>query len=123
MADGIDFDIDTSAFSATLVKLADDAVGAQQASGLDVGFEIMRLSQMEVPHDKGTLQNSGTVEVIDGAIVVGYHTPYAARLHEHPEYKFKKGRKGKYLSDPIVRNLAVLGLRYANKFEKGIENK
>ncbi len=80
---------------------------------LDIGFEILRLSQFEVPHDEGTLQNSGTVEEVDGDVVIGYHTKYAARLHEHPEYRFKKGRKGKYLEDPIVKNENALGIRFA----------
>ena len=75
---------------------------------LDIAFETLRLSQAEVPHDEGTLQNSGTVEV-----VVGYHTKYAARLHEHPEYRFQKGRKGKFLEDPIIRNEQALGIRFA----------
>lgn len=76
-----------------------------------VANEVLRLSQMEVPHDEGTLQNSGVAEEIDGDIVVGYHTPYAARLHEHPEYHFQKGRKGKYLEDPILRNTEALGIK------------
>lgn len=75
-----------------------------------VGNEILRLSQMEVPHDEGTLQNSGVVEVIDGVTTIGYHEAYAARLHEHPEYRFQKGRKGKYLEDPILRNTEALGI-------------
>jgi hypothetical protein len=76
----------------------------------------MRLSQKEVPHDKGTLQNSGYVNFAFGGskgdIVIGYNTPYAARLHEHPEYHFQKGRKGKYLYDPIVRNQRILGIKF-----------
>lgn len=73
-----------------------------------VGDEVLRLSQFEVPHDTGLLQNSGHVENDgnDGAIV-GYNKVYAARLHEHPEYKFQGGRKGKYLEDPIKNNIDV----------------
>lgn len=90
---------------------------------LDAGLEAMRLTQFEVPHDEGTLQNSGTVEVMpNGDVVLGYHTPYAARLHEHPEYRFQKGRKGKYISDPIERNASVLSLRLNNGFGKSISN-
>lgn len=87
----------------------------------DVAEEIMRLSQMEVPHHTGTLQNSGTVENIGGAVVVGYHTPYAARLHEHPEYRFQKGRKGKYLEDPIRRNADALGIRFGKNIKISLE--
>lgn len=120
MSDGIGFNIDVSQFSASLSKLVDKAAKARPKSALAIGFEVMRLSQMEVPHDKGSLQNSGTVQQIGDDVVVGYHTPYAARLHEHPEYKFQKGRKGKYLSDPIVRNASILGLKFTEAFKDAI---
>lgn len=84
----------------------------------DVAYELLRLSQFEVPHDEGTLQNSGTVEPLaNGDIVLGYHEPYAARLHEHPEYHFQKGRKGKYLEDPINHNAAILGLQFGKSWQ------
>ena len=90
---------------------------------LDAGLEGLRLSQAEVPHDEGTLQNSGTVEVLsNGDVVLGYHTPYAARLHEHPEYRFQKGRKGKYISDPLERNQGPLGIRLQNGFNSEVKN-
>lgn len=84
----------------------------------DVGLELLRLSQLEVPHDEGTLQNSGTVETDNNAIIVGYHTPYAARLHEHPEYRFQRGRKGKFLEDPINKNREALGIKGVNYMRK-----
>lgn len=87
---------------------------------VDVAYELLRLSQLEVPHDEGTLQNSGVVEEIDGDVVLGYHTNYAARLHEHPEYRFQKGRKGKYLEDPIRRNEAALGIQIADGMQTDI---
>lgn len=74
----------------------------------DVASEVLRLGTFEVPHDKGILQASGHVEpVSDSEVIVGYNTVYAARLHEHPEYRFQKGRKGKYLEDPIKNNLSL----------------
>lgn len=85
---------------------------------LDAAFELMRLSQFEVPHDEGTLQNTGTVEVLpNGDVVMGYHTAYAARLHEHPEYNFQKGRKGKYIEDPIENNRDALGIKYVKSVQ------
>jgi len=51
-----------------------------------VGDELLRLSNKEVPFDKGTLANSGRVEAFPDYCEVGYHTKYAHRLHEHPEY-------------------------------------
>lgn len=70
--------------------------------------EILRLSNKEVPFDKGILSNSGRVKAFPRYVEVGYHTPYAHRLHEHPEYHFQNGRKGKYLEDPIKNNLSRL---------------
>ena len=87
-----------------LNKVVDDA----KRQGLrKIGDEILRLSQREVPHDTGQLQNTGKVEETDAYVEVGYHKVYAARLHEHPEYNFKNGRKGKYLEDPIKNNLST----------------
>lgn len=78
----------------------------------EVAFEILRLSTQQVPHDIGLLQMSGKTEPISNTeVLVGYNKVYAARLHEHPEYHFQKGRKGKYLEDPIKSNL-VLFRRY-----------
>lgn len=81
---------------------------------LSVGYELLRLSQQQVPHDKGTLQNSGNVQPQSDDVLVGYHTPYAARLHEHPEYHFQRGRKGKYLTDPLNANREVFN-KYLGK--------
>lgn len=52
-----------------------------------------------VPHDEGTLQGTGTVTLhkIKLTGYVSYNTPYAVRLHEHPEYNFQRGRRGKWL--------------------------
>lgn len=109
--------VDSSQVKAGITRFAGVAMVADKYSKMDVGEELMRLSSFEVPHDTGYLQNSGDVELrSNGDVVVGYHTVYAARLHEHPEYNFQKGRKGKYLEDPARRNQAVLGFTYAKGF-------
>lgn len=90
---------------------------AEQDALEATALEGLRLTQFEVPHDEGTLQNSGTVEPLKGGFVLGYHTPYAARLHEHPEYNFQKGRKGKYIEDPLNRNQRALGLTFGKEFQ------
>ena len=86
-----------------------------------VSDEILRLSQFEVPHDTGALQNSGHVEPsgLADEYVVGYNKVYAARLHENPQYNFQKGRKGKYLEDPIKLNLSTF-LRFYGDALKGV---
>jgi len=111
--------IDDTSFQAGMKRLdkrmkqvANDAVS-------DVATEVLRLSQKEVPHDTGQLQNTGhTKKHADMDYMVGYNKVYAARLHEHPEFRFQKGRKGKYLEDPIKKNLSV----FRTYFEKAIKN-
>jgi len=78
----------------------------------DIASEILRRSTNQVPHDTGLLQGSGHVEPEGDGAIVGYNKVYAARLHEHPEYRFKKGRKGKYLEDPIKNGLSEF-IKYA----------
>lgn len=103
--------------AANLVNLNKAIDRGTKKSVLDAALEAMRLSQLEVPHDVGTLANSGTVEDMpNGDVVLGYHMTYAARLHEHPEYRFQKGRKGKYIEDPISRNLGPLNLIAGKSF-------
>jgi hypothetical protein len=99
----------------------------------------------KVPLDEGTLSGSGSVFVgskligtsaasADGGSpnpadsyspnasaneivgTVGFNTPYAARLHEHPEFKFQgDGRGAKYLESKLSqhRNLLMETLRDA----------
>lgn len=112
----ISVQVDTTGFLASVKDLGKSAESAKDASAMDIGLEIMRLSQEQVPHDVGSLQNSGNVEQIGGNVVLGYYEPYAARLHEHPEYRFQKGRKGKYLEDPIRTNANALGFSFSKKF-------
>lgn len=99
--------IDASDFLRNLKRLRDQVLQIQNKTVRDIAYEVLRLSSFQVPHDKGMLQNSGTVENDGDGAIVGYNKVYAARLHEHPEYHFQKGRKGKYLEDPIKDNLDV----------------
>ena len=99
---------DDSDFKRKITAYASSVMGSNRMQAVhNVATEILRLSGFEVPHDKGTLQNSGSVQDYPEESIVGYHTVYAARLHEHPEFHFQKGRKGKYLEDPIKQNLHV----------------
>lgn len=100
--------VDTREFNIRVAKLDDNVKGMLLRAVTAVGDEVMRLSQQQVPHDTGLLQNSGHVEkYAEDEAIVGYNKVYAARLHEHPEYRFQGGRKGKYLEDPIKNNLTV----------------
>lgn len=73
---------------------------------------LLALSTERAPLDIGTLIGSGTVipatSPEEGAAVV-FDTPYAARLHEHPEYNFQGGRQGKYVEEPAIQHRQELG--------------
>lgn len=76
----------------------------------------MALAVDRSPWDQGTLAASHTVERAtnpeDGAAIV-VDTPYATRLHEHPEYNFSTdsnpNAQGKWVENAIVENKAELG--------------
>lgn len=111
---GINFD--TRSLMNGIDKLSRNFGMAADASVEDIATEILRLSQFEVPHDKGMLQNSGFVDSLgNGESVVGYNKEYAAYQHEgrrangsYAIIHYQKGRKGKYLEDPIKNNLQLL---------------
>jgi hypothetical protein len=113
--------IDAKDFLDKLDKIAEKVDKIEMKALTEMGDELLRLSNHEVPHDTGALAATGAVEPEgNDTVIVGYHTPYAARLHEHPEYKFQKGRKGKYLEDPLKHNLSRWLEVYANQLEQAI---
>lgn len=116
MAGNITFD--TSDFDRKSSDLIPRVEGLLRQATKDVASEVLRLSTFEVPHDTGMLQASGHVEDLDDESIVGYNKVYAARLHENPQFRFQKGRKGKYLEDPIKNNLNVF-LKYFQDAMKG----
>lgn len=98
--------------------LKSEMAGALDDALRETGDKVLELSESEVPFDKGILLASRANEKIGGKRYVGYHTPYARRLHEHPEYNFQQGRKGKYLYDPVMRNNTQLVEFFSKKVEK-----
>jgi len=98
---------DTSDFDRGVKRLETVILDIRRGIANKIATEVLRLSNFEVPHDKGLLQNSGQVEPDGEDSIVGYNKVYAARLHENPQFNFQKNRKGKYLEDPIKRNLSV----------------
>lgn len=97
--------------TSNLSQLTPEILQAVVAGENKAAERLLALSSADVPLDLGTLLGSGTVDPAtdpeEGAAVV-YDTPYAARLHEHPEFNFQNGRKGKYLEDPALENRAEL---------------
>lgn len=105
----ISLTLDTTQIQKGLKKVTEIVDNAISSAVNDVAYEVLRLSALEVPLDTGMLLTSGSVQPSfnDKEKLVGYNKVYAGRLHEHPEYHFRNGRKGKYLEDPIKMNLKV----------------
>lgn len=94
-----------------------DEVRQRLMHGLDLAAERgMALSVERSPWDEGTLAGAHTVERAPdpekGAQVVA-DTPYAARLHEHPEYNFSTdsnpNAQGKWIENALLENKGELG--------------
>ena len=92
------------------------------ADGLfDAAEHILEYANRSVPHREGTLMRSGQADIDRARLEasVSYDTPYAVRLHEHPEYNFRGGRRGKWLElslqerDHVVQDFLVARLRKA----------
>lgn len=108
---------DPSDFQAKAQKLIEQMTQRRNTGVYAVAKEIMRLSQREVPLDKGELAKSGTIlpDAPAEEIIVGYNKPYAAFQHEgvrkdgtHIVTHWQNGRKKKFLEDPIKNNISML---------------
>lgn len=94
-------------------------VGAQIEAALKQGIlkaaeHLLAETIPKVPLDQGTLRNSGgvsqTVENQGLTAIVSFDTPYAARLHEHPEYNFQEpGTGGKFLENTANEEKSTMG--------------
>ena len=64
---------------------------------------LAAVSKEQVPLDQGPLKNSCYVDVANNGSsgTVSYDTPYAIRQHEELSYRHQRGRKAKYLEDPV----------------------
>jgi len=84
---------------------------------------LLEKSKDHVPHDKGTLENSGSVDYIETppTASVFYDTPYAIKLHEHPEYKFKGKGQGKWLVNAKNNNVNTLKAAMQRFMKEGLK--
>lgn len=121
MAADVEVDFDITDFLRSIDKLTPAALKAAEQGEDLVADELLRLSGHEVPKDEGVLEGTGVADRDKQGAYVGYNKPYAAKLHEHPEYNFQKGRKGKYLEDPIKNNLPVFREHLMNKIKEALK--
>ena len=88
--------------------------------GIEEGTEfLLGEANKIVPLDEATLLRSGETslerETFTGC--VSYDTPYARRLHEHPEYRFNRGRKGKWLEITLNSKMTEIFQHIASKIQ------
>lgn len=64
---------------------------------------IASVSKDQVPLDMGPLKNSCVVDVAEDGLsgTISYDTPYVVVQHENRHFRHQRGRKAKYLEDPI----------------------
>lgn len=96
-------------------------IQAGTIKGIQDGTEfLLQEANRECPLDEGTLQRSGNTDIdpsnLKGSVY--YDTPYAIRLHEHPEYHFQGGRKGKWLERATTKNMASIRSYIAKKIKE-----
>jgi hypothetical protein len=106
-------------------KGEDVTVSVQAAAlrGLQMaGEHILEESNRTIPHNEGTMQDSGEVSV-DGSKLeasVSYDTPYTVRQHEDTSMRHPNGRKAKFLETALNEQsnagLAII----ANEIEKSM---
>ena len=140
--------INTTQFDMKLRKLADQIKPKAIETGLGrAGLQIMNDAIMQsptVPKEEGWLRGSASVFVnnelsavsehgIKGEanlvytesrgleVVVGFNTPYAARLHESPKFNFTEPSSGaKFLETKLTRNKKTYLKIIANALKEGL---
>lgn len=93
---------------------ATKAIQAEALRAVKIGAEtLLEKSKLHVPHRKGMLENSGATSSDatnpdQPVATTFYDTPYAERLHEHPEYNFKGKGRGKWLQTAKDENQKII---------------
>lgn len=86
------------------------AIREAAGRGLNLaGEHVLGVSNDQVPHEEGTLERSGRVNVDGLTVAVSYDTPYAIEQHEDLTYRHDPGRNAKFLENAFnsERNTAA----------------
>lgn len=90
---------------------------AERALG-DAAEFLLEEANRTVPFEEGPLAGSGATDVDGSSATISYDTPYAARLHEHPEYHFQHGRRGRWLELTLSEQLHRVRDFLADRLER-----
>jgi hypothetical protein len=116
MKKGFDVHFDTSDLDGGLDRLDKMIDKWWKEAREQMADSLLLISRLEVPHDTGFLQASGHVfyDLGEDSWNVAYNTEYASFVHEgmrrdgsHIIRHYQKGRKKKYLEDPLKLNLSM----------------
>lgn len=106
-------DIDDSDFQKTLDALSKQLDSIGRGALMDMADALLTLARLEVPHDTGRLQLTGNAYWDVDSSAVAFDTDYASYVHEgiradgtHRIRNYQKGRKKKFLEDPLKMNLS-----------------
>ena len=92
----INFDVNVDIKELAVALLVEGAV----SDAIKIGSEaLLTEANKTAPKDEGILIQSGKTSYDNESNTgyVSYDTPYAIRVHEHPEWNFQNGRRGKWL--------------------------
>ena len=94
------FKLDIRLDKAKISKITSQGTKKGTWSAMD---HLAAVSKEQVPLDQGPLKNSCYVDVADDGSsgTVSYDTPYAIVQHENMQFQHQRGRKAKYLEDPV----------------------
>lgn len=82
----------------------------------DAAGYVREQANRTVPHEEGTLEGSGGVEVDGDQAAVYYDTEYSVAQHENTTYQHDEGRRAKWLEltlqerDRQVRDILARGI-------------
>lgn len=90
---------------------ASHAVGkASEGATREAAEKILAEANKRVPYEYGDLERSAGVREYRKVLYIFYDQPYAVRLHENPQYNFRRGRRGKWLQRTLTDNFnRILG--------------
>jgi len=109
----------------------DDALAKAAAhDGINDGIQmsmvvIVDATEQIIPFLSGELEGSGGMDLAENLETghIFYDTPYAAAMHQHPEYDFRGGRRGNYLKSTMSgsrkRVLDMFGNGLKARFKRG----
>jgi hypothetical protein len=104
-------------------KIANQIKEAEVEALREVSEYVLETANRTVPHQDGDLERSGatSVDEQERQAAISYDTPYAARLHEHPEYNFQGKGRGKWLELTMIEEKKKVQQYLKDRISKGFK--